>query len=80
MLGFIWSLIIGGIIGAIGQAIVGTDVPGGIIGNIIIGFIGAWAGQFLFSWGPQLADFYVIPAIIGAIIVVFLYGLIASRL
>ncbi|MDN6326970.1 MAG: GlsB/YeaQ/YmgE family stress response membrane protein, partial [Alkalibacterium sp.] len=73
-------LIIGGIIGAIGQAIVGTDVPGGIIGNIIIGFIGAWAGQFLFQWGPELADFYIIPAIVGSIIVVFLYGLIASRL
>lgn len=80
MLGFIWSLIVGGIIGAIGQAIVGTDVPGGIIGNIIIGFIGAWAGHALFQRGPQLADFYIIPAIVGAILIVFLYDLIASRL
>ncbi|WP_423189661.1 GlsB/YeaQ/YmgE family stress response membrane protein [Alkalibacterium sp. f15] len=80
MLGFIWSLIIGGIIGAIGQAIVGTNVPGGIIGNIIVGFIGAWAGQALFELEPTLAGFQIIPAIVGAILIVFIYDLIASRL
>jgi uncharacterized membrane protein YeaQ/YmgE (transglycosylase-associated protein family) len=80
MLGFIWSLIIGGVIGAIGQAIVGTDVPGGIIGNIIIGFVGAWAGHALFQMGPELGGFYIIPAIVGAILIVFIYDLIASRL
>ena len=36
-MGFIWSLIVGGILGAIAGMIVGKDVPGGIIGNIKIG-------------------------------------------
>lgn len=80
MLGFIWSLIIGGVIGAIGQAIVGTDVPGGIIGNIIIGFIGAWAGHALFQVGPELAGFFILPAIGGAVLIVLIYDLIAGRL
>ena len=33
---FIWSLIVGGIIGAIAGAFLGKDVPGGIIGNIVV--------------------------------------------
>lgn len=31
MLGFIWSLIVGGVLGAIGGMILGKDVPGGMI-------------------------------------------------
>ncbi len=80
MLAFIWSLIIGGVVGAIGQAILGADVPGGIIGNIIVGFIGAWVGHALFQMGPELGGIYIIPAIVGAILIVFIYDLIASRL
>ncbi len=38
MFSFLWALIVGGIIGAIAGAILGKDVPGGIIGNIIVGF------------------------------------------
>ncbi|WP_373792555.1 GlsB/YeaQ/YmgE family stress response membrane protein, partial [Jeotgalibaca porci] len=33
-MGLIWSLIVGGVLGAIAGAIMGKDVPGGIIGNI----------------------------------------------
>lgn len=42
MFSFLWALIVGGIIGAIAGAILGKDVPGGIIGNIIVGFLGSW--------------------------------------
>ena len=46
-MGFIWSLIIGGIIGWLAGLILGRDIPGGVIGNIIAGFIGAWLGSLL---------------------------------
>ncbi len=49
MLGFIWSLIVGGVLGAIGGMILGKDVPGGMIGNIIVGFLGSWIGSSLFG-------------------------------
>lgn len=79
-MGFLWSLIVGGIVGWIGQLIVGRDVPGGIIGNIICGIIGAWIGQGLFAdLGPVVGGMAIIPAIIGAVIVVFVYSLIVSR-
>ncbi|MFC7394359.1 GlsB/YeaQ/YmgE family stress response membrane protein [Scopulibacillus cellulosilyticus] len=72
-MGIIWTLIIGGIIGWLGGLITGRDIPGGIIGNIIAGFIGSWLGTFILGhWGPRLAGFYIIPAIIGAIILVLI--------
>ncbi|MBU8915046.1 GlsB/YeaQ/YmgE family stress response membrane protein [Neobacillus sp. 114] len=76
-MGFIWSLIIGGVIGWLAGLILGRDVPGGIIGNIIAGFIGAWLGSFLLgSWGPVIGGFYVFPSLIGAAALVFILSLI----
>lgn len=71
MLSFIWFLIIGGILGWLAGLILGKDIPGGIIGNIIAGIIGAWIGGKLFgTWGPTISDFYILPALIGAIILI----------
>ncbi|WP_087972210.1 GlsB/YeaQ/YmgE family stress response membrane protein [Oceanobacillus rekensis] len=80
-MGFLWSLIIGGILGWLASLIVGKDVPGGIIGNIIAGFIGAWIGSSLLgSWGPEIGDFYIIPALIGAIVLIFIVSLIMKAM
>lgn len=76
-MGFLWSLIIGGIIGWLAGMIIGRDVPFGIIGNIVAGFVGAWLGSLILgSWGPSVADFAIIPALIGAIVFVFILSLI----
>lgn len=77
MFSFLWSLIIGGIIGWLAGLIMGRDIPGGVIGNIIAGFIGAWLGQaILGAWGPIVGGFAILPALIGAIAVVFIASLI----
>ncbi|MEH7252911.1 MULTISPECIES: GlsB/YeaQ/YmgE family stress response membrane protein [Bacillaceae] len=74
---FIWALIVGGVIGWLAGLIMGRDIPGGIIGNIIAGFVGAWLGTLLLgNWGPNVANFAIIPAIIGSIVLVFLLSLI----
>jgi uncharacterized membrane protein YeaQ/YmgE (transglycosylase-associated protein family) len=73
----LWTIIIGGIIGWLGGLFVGRNVPGGIIGNIVAGLIGAWLGTlFLGTWGPIVADFALIPAILGAIVVVLIISAI----
>jgi len=80
MLGLIWSLIVGGVIGAIAGMIVGKDVPGGIIGNIVAGFIVAWIGQSLLgNVGPDIGGFAIVPALIGAVVLVFVFSLIVGR-
>lgn len=62
MLGWLWSLIVGGVIGALAGAITSRDVPMGIIGNIIAGLVGAWIGQALLgTWGPSLAGMALVP-------------------
>jgi uncharacterized membrane protein YeaQ/YmgE (transglycosylase-associated protein family) len=74
---FIWALIVGGVIGWLAGLILGRDIPGGIFGNIIAGFIGAWLGTLLLgNWGPNVANFAIIPAIIGAVVLVFLLSLV----
>ncbi|MEO3945000.1 GlsB/YeaQ/YmgE family stress response membrane protein [Gorillibacterium sp. CAU 1737] len=76
-MGFIWSLIIGGIIGWLAGLIMGRDIPGGIIGNIIAGFIGAWLGSLILgNFGPNMGGFYLVPALIGAVVLVFIVSLI----
>jgi uncharacterized membrane protein YeaQ/YmgE (transglycosylase-associated protein family) len=74
---FIWSLIVGGVIGWLASLITGRDIPGGVIGNIIAGFVGAWIGSLLFgNWGPVVGRFAIVPAIIGAVILAFIVGFI----
>ncbi|MFC6465422.1 GlsB/YeaQ/YmgE family stress response membrane protein [Marinilactibacillus sp. GCM10026970] len=80
MLGFILMLIIGGIVGAIGQAIIGKNVPGGIIGNIVVGLLGSALGGYLLAdIGPTIEGIAIFPAIVGAVIVVFLFSLLAKK-
>ncbi|GIO44868.1 membrane protein [Paenibacillus apis] len=81
MMGFLWSLIIGGIIGWLAGLIMGRDIPGGVIGNIIAGFIGAWLGSLILgNWGPVIGDFYFVPALIGAVVLVFIVSLIMGSM
>ncbi len=80
MWGIIISLILAIIIGLIGNALAGDNMPGGIIGAAIAGFVGAWLGALLFgNFGPVIGEFAIIPAILGTAIFVFLLGLV-SRL
>lgn len=64
----------------LGSLFVKGDMPGGIIGSMIAGLIGAWIGHGLLgTWGPHLAGFAIIPAVIGAAIVVFLVSLLTRK-
>jgi len=79
-MGFILYLIVGGLIGWLAGLILGKDVPAGCIGNIVAGIIGSWIGGELLgsfsNFGPSLAGIHIVPALIGAIIFVFLLSLL----
>ncbi|HJF30811.1 MAG TPA: GlsB/YeaQ/YmgE family stress response membrane protein [Sporosarcina psychrophila] len=80
-MGLLLYLIIGGIIGWLAGLIAGKDMPGGVIGNVIAGIIGAWIGsRLLGNWGPKLAEFYIVPAIIGALIFVIIVSFIMKSM
>lgn len=74
------AIIVGGIIGWLVQVIMNKDVPGGIIGNIILGILGSVLGGWLLGdMGPEVAGIAIIPAILGAILLTLLYSFIAGR-
>jgi uncharacterized membrane protein YeaQ/YmgE (transglycosylase-associated protein family) len=78
LVGFIILLVVAAIAGAIGEMIAGGKVPGGWIGSIIAGFIGAWIGGALFHFGPTLGGIQIIPAIVGSALFVFVLRLITG--
>ncbi|MCE4986302.1 MULTISPECIES: GlsB/YeaQ/YmgE family stress response membrane protein [Staphylococcus] len=76
-MGFIIMIIVGGLIGWLAGAIVGKDIPGGIIGNIIAGLIGSAIGsKLLGTWGPVLGGVPILPALIGAIVLILIVSFI----
>ena len=60
-MGFIVMLIVGGLIGRVAGMIMGKDIPGGIIGNIIVGLIGSIGSKLLGTWGPVWGGVPIIP-------------------
>ena len=77
----IWTIILGAIIGAIAKLIMPGRDPGGIIVTIILGILGSIVGHFLFGLiglGDEgLTGF--IGAILGAILLLWIYRMVAGR-
>lgn len=79
-MGFIWSLLVGALIGVIAGAITNKGGSMGWIANIAAGLIGSAIGQALLgSWGPSLAGMALIPSIIGAVILVAVVSFFVGR-
>jgi uncharacterized membrane protein YeaQ/YmgE (transglycosylase-associated protein family) len=77
---FIISAIIALVIGTVASKLVPFHMPGGWAGALVAGYIGAWIGQLIFgTWGPMVEGFSLVPALIGAIIVVIIAGIIAKH-
>lgn len=77
---FLWSLIVGGVIGAIAGSITNKSGSMGLITKIIAGLVGSSVGHSLFgSWGPSLAGMALIPSILGAVIVVAVVSFLLGK-
>jgi uncharacterized membrane protein YeaQ/YmgE (transglycosylase-associated protein family) len=80
-MGIIWMLIIGLVAGAIAKLIMPGKDPGGIIITMLLGVAGAFVGGFLFRMlgiggeGPA----GLIGAVIGALILLFLYRMVTKN-
>ena len=75
---FILSVIIALVIGIVADKISPVSMPGRWAGSLVAGFIGNWIGPLIFgTWGPMVVGFSLVPALIGAIIVVILAGILA---
>ena len=79
-MGIIVWLIFGGLAGWIASKIMGTDAQQGILLNIIVGIVGAFIGSYLFPslglWDLPGLPGAILSATLGAVILLFVIGLI----
>jgi len=80
----IWTIIIGFIVGVIAKFIMPGDKtePKGFILTTVLGIIGAFVATYLgqaVGWYKAGESTGFIGSIVGAIVLLFLYGLIAGR-
>lgn len=82
-MGIIWTIIIGFIAGIIAKFIMpGDNEPSGFILTTILGIVGAFVATYLgqaLGWYRPGEGAGLVGAVIGAIIVLFVYGLVAGR-
>ena len=82
-MGFLWTLIIGLVVGAIAKLLMPGRDPGGIIVTMLIGVAGAllagFVGRALGWYSDPGAAPGIIASVVGAVILLFLYRLFAGR-
>ena len=83
-MGIIWTIIIGFIAGVIAKFIVpgNSNEPSGFILTTILGIVGAFVAGYLgqaLGWYAPGEGAGLIGAVVGAIIVLFVWGFIAKR-
>lgn len=83
---FIIWLIVGGVAGWVASKFMNTDAQMGVGANIVAGIVGAmlggWLSGTLFNYDPT-GNIFSIPgfivAVVGAMIVIFLYQVLTGR-
>ena len=82
-MGIIWTIIIGFVAGVIAKFIMpGSNEPSGFILTAILGIVGAFVATFLgqaLGWYNANEGAGLIGAVVGAIIVLAIWGMVAGR-
>ena len=82
-MGILWTIIIGFIAGVIAKFLMpGPNEPSGFILTTILGIVGAFAATYLgqaVGWYRADQGAGLIGAVVGAVIVLAIWGAIASR-
>ena len=82
-MGIIWTILIGFVAGVIAKFIMpGSNEPSGFILTTILGIVGAFVASYLgqaLGWYQPGEGAGLIGAVIGAIIVLFIYGAVMRR-
>jgi uncharacterized membrane protein YeaQ/YmgE (transglycosylase-associated protein family) len=82
-MGFIWTIIIGFVAGVIAKFIMpGGNEPSGFILTTLLGVVGAFVATYLgqaLGWYQANEGAGLIGAVVGAIIVLAIWGFMAGR-
>jgi uncharacterized membrane protein YeaQ/YmgE (transglycosylase-associated protein family) len=82
-MGFIWTIVIGFLAGVVAKLIMpGKNEPSGFVLTTVLGVIGAFVATFLgqaLGWYSAGEGAGLIGAIVGAVIVLAIWGFISNR-
>lgn len=82
-MGFIWTIIIGFVAGVIAKFVTpGDNEPAGFVLTTILGVIGAVTATYLgqsLGWYAPGEGAGIIGAVIGAVLVLFIWGMVRRR-
>ena len=82
-MGILWTIIIGFVAGVIAKFIMpGDNEPSGFILTTVLGIVGAFVATFLgqaVGWYGPNQGAGLIGAVVGAVVVLVIYGFIAGR-
>jgi uncharacterized membrane protein YeaQ/YmgE (transglycosylase-associated protein family) len=82
-MGIIWTILIGFLAGVIAKFIMpGDNEPSGFIMTTILGIVGAFVASYLgqaLGWYSSGEGAGLVGAVVGAIIVLIIYGLVMRR-
>lgn len=79
---WLWMIVIGFIVGLIARALKPGDDKMGIIMTSVLGVAGAFAAGFIgksLNWYKEGEPTNFIAAVIGAIVLLFVYGLVKKK-
>jgi len=81
-MGILWTILIGFVAGLIARALMPGPNPMGFILTAVLGIIGAVVANFLgrtLGWYGEGQGAGLVASVVGALIVLFVYGLVAKR-
>ena len=79
---FIWTILIGFVAGLVARALMPGPNPMGFILTTILGVVGALAATFVgqgMGWYAEGSSAGFIASVVGAMVLLFLYGLVVRR-
>jgi uncharacterized membrane protein YeaQ/YmgE (transglycosylase-associated protein family) len=83
LMGILWTIIIGFVAGVIAKFLMpGDNEPSGFILTTILGVVGAFVATYLgqaIGWYRAGEGAGLIGAIVGALVVLLIYGMVAQR-
>ena len=81
-MGIVWTILIGFVAGLVARAIKPGDDSMGIIMTTVVGILGALAATYLgqaMGWYTAGQGAGFIASVVGAIVLLFIWGLIAKK-
>lgn len=79
---FIWSIIIGFVVGLVARALMPGPNPMGFVLTTILGVVGSLVATYLgqaMGWYPAGGAAGFIASVIGAMVLLLIYGMVARR-